>query len=278
MSENNYCVIGKSLPHTASPFIHNHLMRLRGISGQYSVKEFPDGLFRQDITELSRLAGFNVTIPFKTEIIPFLEQVDKSAQLYNSVNTIKSTGGKMYGYNTDCLGFLGVLELIDCRLEGRVLVLGNGGVARTAAFESVRAGAQLTIAGRSESKCLKLRSEVLAKFPKASVKTACLSEISGEYDLLVNCTPVGMYPNVGECPVNESVIEKCACVYDMIYNPKETELIRKAARMGKKCSSGMSMLVIQAAQAQKIWNNVDFSQEELLDLVEKTNRFLEDNF
>lgn len=273
-----YFVIGEHLPHTASPFIHKQLMQLAGIDGEYGVLEIEQGKLADSLDELRSADGFNVTIPYKKDIIPYLNSVSERAQLYSSVNTVQTSDDGMHGYNTDCMGFLGALDLMGVSLAGKVLLLGNGGVASMAACECAMKDVNLTIAGRNISKCDALKNFVKIKFPDSDITTVNLNDIKGDYDLLVNCTPCGMYPNVIDCPVSESVVKNCNAVYDMIYNPQHTVLLKTAKKYGIKLDCGISMLVIQAARAQEIWNDVKFSDAQLLSVIQKTSEYVKDNF
>ena len=147
---NNFCLIGYPLGHSMSPVIHNELFKLKGINANYSLNEIAPENLKEKYSELKKLDGFNVTIPHKTKIIPMLDTLSQRAELFGAVNTVKIENGKATGHNTDCFGFLRALEMADIKLGGNVLLCGSGGVARMFAFESILAGANLTIAVRAD--------------------------------------------------------------------------------------------------------------------------------
>ncbi|MBQ9516535.1 MAG: shikimate dehydrogenase [Eubacterium sp.] len=256
MSKKEFALIGYPLGHSISPQIHALLMETANIDGEYLCREIPpEELDSADY--LNELDGYNVTIPHKINIIPTLDKLDKKAALFGAVNTVKNAKGKSRGYNTDCEGFLRALKGAGIKLGGRVLVLGSGGVSRMFAFESVLAGADVTIAARNAAKALEIKKEIKEK-TKKDCRIITLSTVGGAYDLIINGTPVGMYPNVDESPLPKEVVEQAGAVFDAIYNPRETLLLRYAREADVKAVNGLSMLVWQAAVAQEIWNNIKF--------------------
>lgn len=148
------------------------------------------------------------------------------------------------------------------------------------AFECVMAGCDLTLAVRESDlpAAHAILKEITDKLPKAQVQTALLSEISGEIDLLINGTPVGMYPHTTAMPVNEDVLRRTKAVFDVIYNPAETLLIKTARSYGAKTSGGMPMLVWQAAVAQEIWNGVSFTAENIDEIIRLTYEKMAEQF
>lgn len=270
-------LIGYPLGHSMSGIIHKELFRLSDINASYSMIEVePKLLAEQFSNELKKLNGFNVTIPHKINIIPFLDELSFKAELFGSVNTVEISDGKIIGHNTDCGGFLRALEMADISLSGRVLLCGSGGVARMLAFETVLAGAELTIAVRDSDipAANQIKQEIKDKLDK-DCGVIMLSEAEEGYDLIINGTPVGMYPNVDACPLSEKIVKSAGAVFDVIYNPIETKLIKYAKQAGLKCSSGLSMLVWQAAIAEEIWNGVKFSYEDINKVIAITEKELE---
>ena len=269
MSKKEFALIGFPLGHTKSPAIHSRLLGSAGIEGEYSCIEIePEKLADADF--LKDLNGYNVTIPHKTNIIPQLDKLDKKAALFGAVNTVKNHKGKSIGYNTDCEGFLRALGGAGIKLGGRVLVLGSGGVSRMFAFESVLHGAEVTIAARNADKALEIKKEIKQK-TKKDCRIITLSTVGGAYDLIINGTPVGMYPNIDESPLPKEVVEQAGAVFDAIYNPEETLLLRYAREAGVKCLNGLSMLVWQAAVAEEIWNGVKFDNDTVGDIIKQLN-------
>ena len=224
------------------------------------------------------MRGFNVTIPHKIEIIKYLDELSPRAELFGAVNTVDVREDKIVGHNTDCAGFLSALQMADIELGGNVLLLGSGGVARMIAFEAILAEADLTIAVREADipAANEIKKEINEKLGK-DCKIILLGEAKGGYDLVINGTPVGMYPNVDACPVEKEVITTSKAAFDVIYNPEETVFLKYAKEAGIKYSGGLSMLVWQAAVAQEIWNGFQFSNDDIQKVIDITKKELEKN-
>ncbi|MGN1051039.1 MAG: shikimate dehydrogenase family protein, partial [Acutalibacteraceae bacterium] len=217
------------------------------------------------------------TIPHKQAIIPFIDELDKRAKLYKSVNTFFNDNGIYKGYTTDPDGFLLSLSSNGIPLSGNVFIAGCGGVARTMAYEAIIKKCKLTFAIRKEDTEMAkdLKHQIEKDFTGSDVSICDINEIDADIDLLVNATPVGMYPKSDACPVSDRAISHSKAVFDAIYNPLETLLIKKAKANGSKAVGGMSMLVWQAVSAQKKWNDVDFDTEEINRLCIKCERELQ---
>lgn len=271
----NFCLIGYPLGHSMSPVIHRELFKINGIDAEYELKEISPDILAKGIKELDSLDGFNVTIPHKTGIIPHLDSLSDRAELFGAVNTVDNKNGALTGYNTDCFGFLRALDMAGIELKGRVLLCGSGGVSRMFAFESVLAGADLTIAVRDADVDAGnlIKKEIFEKLNKA-VNVITLDKVDGEYDILINGTPVGMYPNTDVCVLPKEKVQKCRAVFDAVYNPLETMLLRYARQCGAKYSNGLPMLVWQAAVAQEIWLGVKFTMEQVKSVIEITKEEL----
>lgn len=275
--KKQFGLIGYPLGHSMSAVIHKELFRLSGVNASYSMIEIaPEELCQKFDSDLKSLCGFNVTIPHKMNIIPMLDELSTRAELFGSVNTVEVRDDKIIGHNTDCSGFIKALEMADIKLGGKVLLCGSGGVARMIAFEAILAGADLTIAVRESDveSANVIKNEIKDKLDK-DARVILLSEAEEGYDLIVNGTPVGMYPNVDACPLEENIIKTAGAVFDVIYNPIETKLIKIAKNAGIKCSSGLSMLVWQAGIAEEIWNGVKFSFEDIEEVIAITEKELE---
>jgi shikimate dehydrogenase len=276
-----YTLIGHPLGHSMSPFIHDKLFKLKGKEVEYSCTDIaPEDLESKKSFLKSEFVGYNITIPHKVAVIPFVDKMATSALRYNSVNCIANTANGSVGYNTDCDGFLLSLQMNDIPLDGKVLLLGCGGVGRMMAIESVAHGADLTIAIIEEARemCNTLLNELHEKFPNAVVKVVLMSEISGKFDLLMNATPVGMFPKVDNCPVSDETISNCTAVFDVIYNPTETQLVKKFKAQGKKAVGGMAMLVLQAVKAHELWDGDTYTHEEVNEIIKLSNEKVEKDF
>lgn len=267
---NKYGLIGHPLGHSMSPLIHEKLFALSGITDySYELIDIaPENLAEKE-SMLRELRGFNITIPHKMAVIPMTDKMDESALRYNSVNCISNDNGIMTGYNTDCFGFVLSAENENLPLNKKALLLGCGGVGRMIATELVMHGADLTIAVIPQD--VKIAeaavAEILEIYENANIGICLISEIEGEYDLLVNATPVGMYPKCDACAVSDEVIAKCGSVFDVIYNPVETLLMKKARAMGKKAVGGAAMLVYQAVKAHEIWYGGKFDSADIAEII-----------
>lgn len=277
-----YAILGEVLKHTMSPPIHKRLFELRGRDFEYEIVEFSAEELANKASYLNSMNGYNITIPHKVEIIKYLDKLDESAKRYNSVNCVDNKNGVLTGYNTDCDGFLETVRSMGAGLSGEVLLVGCGGVGRMIAIESALSGASLNIAVLESDMPLahQAEKEIRAMKEDAKISIVLNTEIdmSKHYDLLVNACPVGMYPKIDACPVSDEVINKCDAVFDLIYNPSETKLVQKAKAMGKKTVGGMAMLVWQAVSAHKIWDNDEYTLDEINSIIEEMNEIVKRDF
>ena len=256
-STARYAVLGSSLPHTWSPFIHNSLFMAAGLDAIYLPVTVPKEKLGS-VTDVFRscFSGFNVTIPYKERIIPYLDDVDDAVKACGAVNTVDIREGRMIGHITDGLGMLRAIEECGIVTEGSdVLILGGGGAARVAGYEFLSRGGNVTFAVRSMEKGERLANELAETQSdgRTRIHSCLLTDIIGAHDILINCTPVGMYPNTEAMPVSEKVISRCAAVFDAVYNPRKTQLLACAEQRGIPCVEGLGMLFYQAVEAQKLW-------------------------
>lgn len=280
-------VMGHPIGHTMSPMIHSELFRLEGIEASYEVFDIEN--LQKSIEELKELDAFNITIPYKEQIIPYIYSLDDKAELFGSVNTVRVKNNELYGYTTDGIGFLKALEHNDEDAIGNILILGNGGAARAIAFELayLNKNANITFVCResSKEKANILKNEInsyakeMSYVTKSDIKTYEEIEDSlNTYDILVNATSVGMHPNVDVSPVSEDVISRCTLVFDAVYNPFETKLIKQAKAKGIKAIGGMYMLIYQAIEAHKIWYGTSINQRDVDSLCIKAKLEIEKKF
>ena len=256
-STARYAVLGSSLPHTWSPFIHNSLFMAAGLDAIYLPVTVPKEKLGS-VTDVFRscFSGFNVTIPYKERIIPYLDDVDDAVKACGAVNTVDIREGRMIGHITDGLGMLRAIEECGIVTEGiDVLILGGGGAARVAGYEFLSRGGNVAFAVRSMEKGERLANELAETQSdgRTRIHSCLLTDIIGAHDILINCTPVGMYPNTEAMPVSEKVISRCAAVFDAVYNPRKTQLLACAEQRGIPCVEGLGMLFYQAVEAQKLW-------------------------
>ncbi len=242
-----YGVIGNPVGHSLSPAMQNAGFAARRINAVYVsflVRDLRD--FLASIDPLG-IRGFSVTLPHKEKILRHLDGCDPLAARIAAVNTVVVRGaGKLYGYNTD---YVGVLQALEKRIPlrgSRVLIVGAGGAARAVAFALTQAGAAVCVTARRPA-----RARALAK--AASGEAIARNRLRGEFfDAIVNATPVGMHPAVDESPLDARELN-CRLVFDTIYRPRVTKLLRLAARRGIETVSGVEMFVAQGAAQWEIW-------------------------
>jgi 3-dehydroquinate dehydratase/shikimate dehydrogenase len=242
-----YAVIGDPIAHSLSPQLQNAGFRARRMDAVYVpvlVRDLRD--FLAAIEPLG-ISGFSVTLPHKEAILRHLDDCDPLAAQIGAVNTVVVRGGvKLYGYNTDYVGVLRALERRLPLVGSSVLVLGAGGSARAVAFALARAGANIRICARRLQKAQALARAVGGE---AIERKRLRSEF---FDAIVNTTPVGMFPGVGESPLEARELN-CRLVFDLIYRPAETRLLRLARRRGIETVSGLQMFLAQGMAQWEIW-------------------------
>lgn len=258
-----YTLIGHPLGHSMSPFIHERLFDMAGREASYTLTDIAPERLAGEEPFLRSLQGFNITIPHKMAVIPMVDEMDDSAKRYNSVNCVANKNGKLVGYNTDCDGF--TMSVKDYPTDGKVLLIGCGGVGRMIATEALRSGADLTIGIIPQDKELveAFLAETAETMPDAKVQYRLTSEIHEKFDVIINASPVGMFPKVDACPVPDELIDQADYFFDVIYNPTKTLFLRKALAQGKVAKGGAAMLVLQAVRAHEIWNGDSYTQEQI---------------
>ncbi|MBQ3147004.1 MAG: shikimate kinase [Oscillospiraceae bacterium] len=245
-------LLGRKLGHSYSPQIHAHL------------GEYPYTLFEKEPEEIEvflktgDFTGINVTVPYKKTVIPYLDELTEVAQKMGAVNTIVRRNGKLIGHNTDPFGFLTMLEDSGLTVAGKkVLVLGSGGASNTAVAVLKELGAQVVIVSRSGEN----NYENLHLHQDARV--------------IVNCTPVGMYPNVGVSPIALDLFPQLEGVLDMIYNPARTKLLLDAESRGLVAVNGLLMLVAQAKESAQWFLEQTISREKIPEIHSLLRRQME---
>ena len=267
-NKNVFGILGHPLGHTLSPQIHTRLFEISGEQAEYKILDTPPEKLTDSFEYFKSLTGFNITIPYKIDIIKMCDTLDDTAKRYNSVNCIANVNGVSTGYNTDCTGFTKAVGSMGMTLTNKVLLLGCGGVGKMMAIEAVREGGELTIAVRDADipVAKALCEEIKQNYNSAKVGFCLLSEVKGDFDLMVNATPVGMYPNTDASPLTEETLGRITLngFFDAIYNPRETKLMKMVSDKGvKKVSGGMQMLVWQAAVAHTIWSGAEYTAEQV---------------
>lgn len=268
-------LIGYPLDHSLSPNIHTAALKACGLEGDYSL--FPiqpnDAQGLKDILTCVRsgeIQGLNVTIPHKQSVIQFLDELTPTAQAIGAVNTIYLHENKLIGDNTDAAGFLADLKKFLTtetlrRGDLSVLILGAGGSARAVVYALLNDGWNITIAARQVEQA----QQLVSTFPDFEINTINLSDVRHlTFDLLVNTTPVGMTPNTDQSPLPENLLPpRHVSIYDLVYNPRETKLVKDAHAQGLNATTGLGMLIEQAALSFEIWTGCNPARELLFEAV-----------
>ena len=230
MAEKIYGLLGRKLGHSWSVPIHTAL----GCGGYRLIELEPDEL--EDFLRQPDIGGLNVTIPYKRDVMPLCDVIDPMAQAIGSVNTLtRRDDGKLYAFNTDAAGFCWMAERAGISFAGKkTVVLGSGGASLTAVACAKKLGAR----------------EVVVISRSGENNYANLAR-HADADIVVNTTPVGMYPNTGAAAVDLKVFPRCSGVLDVVYNPRRTALLIQAEELGIPCSDGLPMLVAQAKAAEE---------------------------
>ncbi|SHI75271.1 shikimate kinase [Parasporobacterium paucivorans] len=257
----NFGLLGHPLGHSLSPYIHQQIMEAAKIRGEYELLDIPPDRLENEIESLTGdLDGFNVTIPYKEKIIPFLSGISNEARIFGAVNTVYHNTG----YNTDSLGFASMkIPAQDCN----ILILGTGGASRS--ISHVLAGqnpSSITFMARNPQRGLDLVTEIQELYPHSAVQLVTLEQLEllvnkgMHFQLLINTTPVGMWPHAGRLPLPHDLYYnmlksgEVRHVFDAIYNPTATRFVLMARSFGIWAYGGLGMLFEQALAAQKIWH------------------------
>ena len=240
-----YGLIGEKLGHSYSKEIHEML-------ADYTYEIHP--LKREELKEFMEQRNFraiNVTIPYKQEVIPYLDELDSNASAIGAVNTIVNKKGKLYGHNTDFSGFQYMLEKNSISVSGKkCLVLGNGGAAKAviAVLQKLQAGSIFLVSRRSSADTITYEE---------------CRQSHTDAQIIINTTPVGMFPNENASPLDLTPFRDCEAVADIIYNPLETKLTAQAKSLGIKGVTGLEMLVAQALYAVEFFLDTELDKHKI---------------
>ena len=244
-----YCLIGEKLSHSYSQAIH------RELKADYSLVEVKKDDLKRFVFK-NDFDGYNVTIPYKSEIIPYLDDVSPLAKRLGAVNVVKNENGKKFGDNTDYFGFINTVEKSGVSVCGKnALVLGSGGASKTAVAALYDLGAESV--------------KVVSRSGDINYENCYFER---DVSVIINATPVGMFPNIDDCPIDLERFKGLELVFDLIYNPFRTKLLLNAAALGIKAVNGANMLVAQALKAREIWTGEKVTEEN----IQKYLRFLMD--
>ncbi len=254
-----YCLFGRPAKHSLSPAMQNAAFSAMGINAVYLTFEISSlGQAVQAMRTLP-IHGASVTIPFKSEIIPYLDDVEPAARRMGAVNTLVLSGDLIKGHNTDGYGALQALTNNGVSPHGAtVLVAGNGGSARSIAHALMDEGASVFIAGRNSRRVSVLVDDL--KKGHGSAEGILLEELTPGFtariDVIINTTPVGMAPDTEACVLPENLLHSSHVVMDIVYTPLKTVLLAAAERKGCRALNGLEMLLYQGARQFEIWTGL----------------------
>ncbi|MGE5473582.1 MAG: shikimate dehydrogenase [Ignavibacteriales bacterium] len=259
-------LVGNPVEHSVSPIFQNKLCYKMNINSVYLPFKVEQGDLIKVIEAFKALniKGFNVTIPYKTDVLDLLDEVTDEALLIGAVNTVKIVENKLYGYNTDGLGFIRALESRNVEIKDKnVIVLGAGGAARAAVVKLAQKGAKkIIILNRTQDKAKILSDLVNKKVADIAVNDELtnntLRKYAADCNMLINTTSVGMWPDINKCIVDsEEIFTNKPVVFDMIYNPFKTNFLSLAEKNSCNIINGLGMLVYQGVCAFEIWHDVN---------------------
>ncbi len=267
-------IIGHPVEHSLSPVIHNACFKALKLPYVYVAFDVTDVENAVRGIRALGIRGVSVTIPHKISVIKYLDKVEGIAHKIGAVNTIINDGDKLIGYNTDAYGISAAFREAGVTLQGkRCLILGSGGAARAAAFVLCEAGAQSLAIASIENDQLNVLVNDLSKHYKHEIKginwtDESIKQSFESSEIIINATPVGMWPRTDESPVSHDLIQKRHTIFDVVYTPPETRFLRAAKKRGCLCISGVEMFVHQAAEQFRLFTGRDVS----LQIIRKTLR------
>lgn len=251
MTKSVYGLIGEKLGHSFSPQIHGEIFKRLGIEGEYRLFELEENELGTAVLEFENqgIRGLNVTVPYKIKIMSCLDMISEEAKKIGAVNTISFGDGLLTGHNTDYYGF--GMSLSRSRVEVKdksAVILGTGGASK-AVFQYLEDNGAKSITYVSRNPGIAARG---------------YNEIESlRADIIINCTPCGMYPKTAASPIPSGAFKGFGTAIDLVYNPEETLFLKLAKKNGLKAVNGLYMLVGQAVAAQKIWNGLELSEAEV---------------
>jgi shikimate dehydrogenase len=265
-----YGILGEKLGHSLSPRIHKIIFQAIEVEGAYKLFEIPKGKLGEfiDAFKLLKIKGASVTIPYKEEIMKYLDEISPEAQRIGAVNTIAlENNNKLCGYNTDYYGFGYMLKVHNIKIQDSVaVILGNGGATKATACYLLDNGIKkIYIVSRTPEKDKGINHERVELIGYEQLK-----EIKG--DMIINTTPVGMFPNEDDIPVDDNIINNFQIVVDIVYNPAMTKFLSKGKELGKEIVGGLSMLIGQGVKSQEIWQKNSIDDQTIKDIYEILNR------
>ena len=262
----NYLVIGNPIDHSLSPKLHNTWLKTNNINAFYDKQKLEEKEIENFIQKIKqqKIAGANVTVPFKKKVIPFLDKLSFEAKKTQSVNTIVFENNNLVGHNTDVIGFTRAIKDLNFNIKGsKIFILGAGGVVPSIIFSLQKSGiSEITLSNRTKNKADELKNT----FP--NLKVVEWGKIP-EFDIVINATSLGLnkHDKINLKFIN---INKDKLFYDVIYNPMETDFLKNGKKLGAEVLNGKMMFVYQASEAFKLWHKINPEvNQEVLALLEQ---------
>lgn len=257
-------LIGEKLPHSFSKILHDTAFDVLNLNYEYELYEIDVNTAKniKDFILKNELDGINVTIPYKKTVMDALDFISEEAEKIGAVNTIKNVNGKLYGYNTDYYGFMYEIKANNVEINNsRVVILGSGGASK-AVISCVKDMGACEVYLVSRNKLDKKADNSVNLIDYDDLK-----EIKG--DVIINTTPVGMYPNVDASPVGRDIIENFNYVVDVVYNPLKTKFMQIGESLNKKICGGIEMLIMQGLKSEEIWNDFNIDKSDIDKIITK---------
>ena len=271
-------LLGYPVSHSMSAIMHNAAFKQMGLDYQYELLNVKPENLEETIASfrVDSFGGANVTIPYKVDVMKYLDDVDEEARRIGAVNTIVKKGDHLKGYNTDGKGAIrSITEAYGPTDGADVLMLGAGGAARAIGYHISKNAGRLRILNRNSNRAKEL-ANYLKSLPEcnASISALPLNDINLEYcvkdaNILVNTTPLGMTPNVQASPVDIKILHSKLLVFDAVYNPPITKLLREAESVGAQILPGLQMLVYQGSEAYRMWTGLTPPEDLMLHVIEE---------
>ena len=236
-------LIGKNIDYSFSKKYFSEKFKKENLDCTYSNFDIENISLIESILQKNGISGYNVTIPYKQEIIKFLDEIDEVAKAIGAVNTIKKIDNKNIGFNTDCIGFeKSLIPLIENKKPDNALILGGGGASKAVKYVLKKFKINYSTVSRKEGK---------SEFIYENLNDVIINR----FKMIINCSPVGTFPNINKCPnIPYKHLTKEHILYDLVYNPIESLFLRRGRELGCKTKNGLEMLEIQANESWRIWN------------------------
>jgi len=237
-------LIGKNIDYSFSKKYFSEKFKKENLDCKYSNFDVVNISEIESILQNNSISGYNVTIPYKEEIIKFLDEIDEVAKDIGAVNTIKKIDNKNIGFNTDSIGFeKSLLPLIENKIPKNALILGSGGASKAIKYVLKKLKINYSTVSRKEGK---------SEFVYENLNEVILNK----FKMIINCSPVGTFPNINNCPnIPYKFLNKDHILYDLVYNPIESLFLKRGRNLGCKTKNGLEMLEIQANESWSVWNN-----------------------